>query len=64
MCSEQFLCYYTENDAITKVRGRRYDYVLTILGRAETVVRRFPSKQVFLKILQISQENIYVGVTI
>ena len=33
------LCYYTENDVSTKVRGRRYDYVLS-----EAVARRCSSK--------------------
>ena len=46
------LCYYTENDVSTKVRGRRYDQVL-----AEAVVRRFSSKWMLLKTSQISQEK-------
>ena len=32
--------------------------------KSEEDVRRFSSNQVFLKISQISQENIYIGVTI
>ena len=32
------LCYYIETDVSTKVRGRCYDEVLYILGRAEAVV--------------------------
>ena len=39
----------------TKVRGRRYDKVLQILGRVEAVACRCSSKQVFLKISQISR---------
>ena len=50
------LCYYTENDVSTKVTGRPR-------GRAEEVVRRYSSKKVFLKILQISQESNCVGVS-
>ena len=33
------LCYYTENDVSTIVRGRRYDYILS-----DAVVRRYSSK--------------------
>ena len=49
------LCYCTEKGVSTKVRGRRYDKVLQILGRVEAVACGCSSKQVFLKISQISR---------